>query len=65
MSLQNQGYIKAQFEKIVTPNQNHIAGVLQIKGDCGGATNWLNISAKDLKAIQAILENSTRTNEGT
>ena len=60
----NKSYIQAQFEKIVTPSLNHVAGVLQIKGDCGGQTNWLNISAKDLKAIQSILENSTRTNEG-
>ena len=60
----NKSYIQSQFEKIVTPNQNHIAGILQIKGDCGGATNWLNVSAKDLKAIQAILENSTRNNSG-
>lgn len=54
----NKSYIRAQFEKIVTPSQNYVAGVLQIKGDCGGQTNWLNISANDLKAIQAILENS-------
>lgn len=60
---QNKSYIQAQFEKIVTPSLNHVAGVLQIKGDCGGQTNWINISANDLKAIQAILENSTRTNE--
>lgn len=51
-------YITAQFDRIVTPNQNHIAGMIQIKGDCGGQTNWLNISANDLKAMQAILENS-------
>lgn len=63
MSTQNKSYITSQFEKIVTPSLNHIAGVLQIKGDCGGKTNWLNVSANDLKAIQAILENSTRTNE--
>jgi hypothetical protein len=58
----NKSYIQAQFEKIVTPSQNNVAGVLQIKGDNGGQTNWLNISANDLKAIQAILENSTRHN---
>lgn len=62
MNTQNSSYIKTQFEKIVTPNLNHVAGVLQIKGDCGGQTNWLNISAEDLAAIQAILENSNRHN---
>lgn len=62
MDAQNKSYIKAQFERIVTPNLNHVAGVLQIKGDCGGATNWLNLSAEDLRAIQAILENSKRQN---
>ncbi len=62
MSTQNKSYITSQFEKIVTPSLNHIAGVLQIKGDCG-KTNWLNVSALQLKAIQIILENSTSTNE--
>lgn len=55
-------YIKQQFERIATPNLRHVAGVLQIKGDCGGKTNWINISADDLTAIQAILEKSTGTN---
>lgn len=54
----NKNYIQAQFYRIVTPSRNHIAGVIQIKGDCGGATNWLNISASDLAAIKTILENS-------
>jgi hypothetical protein len=55
-------YIREQFERIATPNLRHVAGVLQIKGDCGGKTNWINISTDDLKAIQAILERSTGTN---
>ncbi len=54
----NKSYIAAQFDRIVTPSQNHIAGKIQIKGDCGGITNWLNISASDLAAIETILENS-------
>lgn len=55
-------YIKEQFERIVTPSLHHVAGTLQIKGDCGGKTNWINISADDLREIQAILERSTGTN---
>ena len=62
MSTQNSSYINSQFEKIVTPNLNQIAGVIKIKGDCGGETNWLNISASDLEAIKNLLANSKRVN---
>lgn len=51
----HENYIKSQFARIVTPNLNHIAGVLQVKGDNGGQTNWINISAKQLEAICDIL----------
>lgn len=55
-------YIDSQIDKIVTPNQNHIAGRLKIKGDCGGETNWLNISADQLEAIRIILDTMSSHN---
>lgn len=56
-------YIDNQIDKIVTPNQNHIAGRLKIKGDCGGETNWLSISASQLEAIRVILTTQPSHNE--
>jgi hypothetical protein len=55
-------YTDAQIERIVNPNLNHIAGVLKIKGDCGGETNWLNISASQLEKIKNILNSEASHN---
>ena len=56
-------YINCQLEQIKQPNLNHIAGCLKIKGDVGGETKWLNISAAQLTAIRHILLTMPSTNE--
>lgn len=55
-------YIARQIECIEKPNLNHIAGRLKIKGEVGGETNWLNISAAQLAAIEQILLTLPNTN---
>lgn len=57
-----QNYIKSQLSKIEQPRLNHIAGTIKIKGDVGGETKWLNISADQLEAIANILQSMPSNN---
>jgi hypothetical protein len=55
-------YVRSQFERIKQPRLNHVAGVLKIKGDVGGETRWINVSADQLEAISNILQSMPSNN---
>jgi hypothetical protein len=61
MNLHNH-YIVSQIRSIERPYQNHIAARIKIKGDVGGETNWLSISAQQLEVIANILTTMPNNN---
>ncbi len=64
MNLLN-NYIINQIQRIEKPHQNHIAARIKIKGDVGGETNWLSVSAQQLEAIANILVTMPNNNSET